>query len=183
MKRRSRVFVGCEGKGERALAVMLQRYADDLRQPVHFEAFDAQGGSPLTIVSKSLKEARLRAKRGGPYDGGLFVLIDQDRVDADRCHAELMAACLRGRMTFVPQVDRLESLIGKLITRELGCTTSRAERELRRLWPEVENGFDAAGLKSRITLDTLRRSHGLGAEWSRLLQIAGIIPLGPRRRR
>jgi hypothetical protein len=74
---RRRFFVGCEGKGERSLTVVLQRFAEQESLAVHLDYFDAHGGGPIEIVRKSIKEAKLREQNRGEYDGGRFVLLDK----------------------------------------------------------------------------------------------------------
>lgn len=167
---RRRIFVGCEGKGERSLTVVLQRYAEETDCAVHLDPYDTHGGDPSIIIEKSIRESNSRIVKRGMYDGGRFVLLDADRISP-----EAVEKARRAGIYLVQQSDCLEAHLGKVLSGRINSTPAQAKRELLRAWPDYKKGFDSASLKSRMTLDLIRGSGGISAEWEVFLQAIGII--------
>ncbi|WP_139234050.1 hypothetical protein [Methylobacterium pseudosasicola] len=149
---------------------MLQRYAEETDCAVHLDPYDSHGGDPAIIIEKSIKESNNRILKRGMYDGGRFVLLDSDRIGP-----EAVAKALRAGIHLVQQVDCLETHLGKILSGRLNSTPAQAKRELLKTWPDYRKGFDSASLKSRMTLDLIRGSGGISAEWEVFLQTIGLI--------
>ncbi len=167
---RRRIFVGCEGKGERSLAIVLQRFAEEAELSVHLDPYDTHGGDPLVIVNKSIKESGMRIAKRGIYDGGRFILLD-----ADRESAESVTLANREGINLVRQNSCLECHLGRMLSGKHRSTCASARKDLLKLWPEYRKGFDAPTLKSKLSIDMIRSSAKIGEEWELFLQTIGFI--------
>ena len=153
----------------------LQRFAEELNIPVHLEAYNAHGGSPVHVLNRSVQESAMKMKQHGPYDGGRFILLDQDRIDRDGCEQKLLSMARKKKVSLVRQQCRLECLLGRLISGKFNLGPNRAEAELLKLWPGYTRGFDAISLKERLTIEGLKRSEQLSEEWRELLLAIGFL--------
>lgn len=75
---RLRVFVGCEGVGERSYAKWLQSILDEAGLRIFLDAQIAGGGDPLAVVEKSEKLLKKRERHGKFTHKVVF--LDSDKL-------------------------------------------------------------------------------------------------------
>ncbi|MBC7905179.1 MAG: hypothetical protein H7Y60_00315 [Rhodospirillaceae bacterium] len=157
MKRiiRERIFIGCEGLGERALVMALHRFIESwqrqngLSSTATVEPYIARGGSPHLVVVKSIKE-RDRLARQGRF-ASAFALVDNDRLREDGQEASTRASAQRKELILVVQDTNLECLLGRLLALDFALGPQRAGQELVKLWPNYCKSFDAPTLQAKLT--------------------------------
>jgi hypothetical protein len=160
---RRRIFVGCEGDGERGYTVLVQRIVDTVHQKVHLDPQPLQpgGGDPLDLVRRA-EEVIARVERTRePYDAK-YLLIDHDKLGSSPERDQQMQAILnRINARVIWQHPVHEALILRHLP---GCATRRpastqiAMQQLRQQWREYEKPMSAMQLANRINLEALRRA-------------------------
>ncbi len=159
---RKRVFLGCEGESERGYGVWLHFLADDIDSlHLHIDPFipGTGGGDPLSVVERSIKEMRRRAKQEGYIARG--ILLDGDRLGEDRARDQRAAALARTNdVDLIFQDPDHEAF---LLHHFPGCETlhppkGNSERELKAVWPEYEKPMGRVDLQRKLSIDDLRRA-------------------------
>lgn len=160
---RRRIFVGCEGDGERSYIALVARLLDDVHKKVHLDPQPLQpgGGDPLDLVTRA-EEVIARIERNRePYDVK-FLLIDRDKLGVSHQRDQQIPAILnRLKATIIWQRPAREALILRHLP---GCatrqppTTAIAMQQLLQQWPEYEKTMSASQLAARIDLGALRRA-------------------------
>ena len=176
VQRRRIVFIGVEGKSDRALVRFLGDVCDNEGLHLHLDVKPATGGDSVAVV----EAARRRLKRH-PDSRSIsrrLVLLDADRVETDRAAGrDARARAVNSRIEVVLVVPNLEGLLVRL---HKGCETRfvparDALRQLRKLWPEYRKGtLSAEQLRRRFTLADLRRAARHDEEMRKLLEALGL---------
>lgn len=80
-RQRRRIFVGCEGEGERSYIALVQRIVDGLHHQVHLDAHPLQpgGGDPLDLARRAEAVIKKIERTREPYDEK-NLLIDRDTL-------------------------------------------------------------------------------------------------------
>ena len=80
-RQRRRIFVGCEGEGERSYIALVQRIVDGVHQQVHLDAHPLQpgGGDPLDLARRAEEVIKKIERTREPY-GEKYLLIDRDTL-------------------------------------------------------------------------------------------------------
>ena len=176
VQRRRVVFIGVEGKSDRAFVAFLGRVCDDENLHLHLDVKPANGGDSVAVV----EEAGRRLKRH-PDPRAIskrLELLDADRIEADRAAGrDARAAASKWRLEIVLMTPNLEGLLVRLHEgREArSIAAGDAERQLRKLWPEYGKGsLSADQLKRRFTLANLKRAAHHDEELQKLLGILGL---------
>lgn len=82
VKRRRVVFIGVEGRSDRAFATFLQRLCDEKGLHLHLIIKAGNGGDSVSVVEDA---ARYLKRHSGKKDiGDRLVLLDSDRIVQDR---------------------------------------------------------------------------------------------------
>lgn len=160
---RRRIFVGCEGEGERSYITLISRILDDLHQKVHLDPQPLQpgGGDPLDLVLRAEEVIKRVERTREPYDEK-YLLIDHDKygVSTDR-DRKIPAILNRIDAVIIWQRPARE---GFLLRHLAGCamrqppTTQIAMQQLLQQWPEYEKNMSAGQLATRIDIEALRRA-------------------------
>ena len=178
VQRRHVVFIGVEGKSDRAFVKFLGHICDALGLHLHLDVKPASGGDSKAVVEEAgrrLKrhpDSRAISKRLG------LVLLDSDRIETDRAAGrDARATASKWRLEVLLMTPNLEGLLLRLHegheTRALAAPD--AERQLRKLWPEYTKGsLSAEELKRRFALTDLRRAARHDQELRKLL---GVLEL------
>ena len=176
VERRRVIFIGVEGKSDRAFVRFLQRVCDEAGLHLHLDVKSATGGDSLQVVD----HARRRLVRH-PDRRSLkvrLVLLDSDRLEQDRrAGRDALAEASRRRLEVVLMTPNLEGLLVRLHegheTHRIGA--GDAEVQLRRLWPEYDKGsLSADQLTGRFTLADLTRAVRHDPQLRKLLDALGL---------
>jgi hypothetical protein len=162
-RQRRRIFVGCEGEGERSYIALVQRIVDGVHQQVHLDAHPLQpgGGDPLDLARRAEEVIKKIERTREPYDER-YLLIDRDTLgNSPERDREMRAILNRIDARVLWQDPTHEALILRHLP---NCATRRpastqvAMRQLRQQWPEYEKPMSALQLASRISLEGLRQA-------------------------
>ncbi len=127
------------------------------------------------IVRNSIREMGVRGQRKGQYDGGSFILLDEDRYVSDGNADAIQAVIKKRKIHLVLLRPNLECFLGRLISGQFDLGDARADAALKSLWPDYEKDFDALTLKGKLTADRLRESQAVGREWKSFLDVIGFL--------
>lgn len=182
MRRRSGVrvrgviFVGVEGKSDRAFVQFLQRVCDGQQLHLHLDVKQGTGGDSLQVVD----EARRRLERY-PVRRRLkarLVLLDADRIEQDRnAGRDAIAAAAKWELEVVLLTPNLEGLLLRLHRghQARAIPSDEALRQLRKLWNGYDKGsLSATDLSKRFELADLRRAARYDRYLARLLELIGF---------
>jgi hypothetical protein len=159
---RRRIFVGCEGDGERSYIRLVQRIVDDLHHKIHLDPQPLQpgGGDPFDLVRRA-EEIITKVERTRVRYDEKYLLIDRDKLGNSRERDQQMRAILnRINAQVIWQDPTREALILRHLP---GCETRRpasaqiAMQQLLKQWPEYEKTMSANQLSNRIDFESLRR--------------------------
>ncbi len=160
---RRRIFVGCEGDGERGYIALVQRIVNDVHHKVYLDPQPLQpdGGDPLDLVGREEEVITKIVRTREPYDEK-YLLIDRDKIGNSPERDQQMPAILkRINARVIWQDPAREALI---LRRLPGCATRRppstqiAMQQLLQQWPEYQKTMSATQLATRIDLEALRRA-------------------------
>ena len=168
---RRRIFVGCEGDGERSYIALVQRIVNDVHHKVHLDPQPLQpgGGDPLDLVRRAEEVITKIERTREPYEQK-YLLIDRDQLGSSPERDRQMPAILnRINAQVIWQNPAHEALILRHLP---GCATRRpastqvALQQLQRQWPQYEKPMSAVQLANRIDLKALRRAAKVEGELS-----------------
>ena len=181
MRRRRRVpprtiiFIGCEGKSERAFVRFLTHLCQEAGLHLHLDARPGNGGDSVSVVREARRHLEKHPDRKSIKDS--FVLLDRDRIDQD-VKAGRDAAAMASRW------DR-DHASGPEPGGAAAPTASRTGTTEHRPGRRVEGAAEglarvpqaeptAAQLRQRFDLPALRRAARHDQELQRLLAILGL---------
>ena len=178
--RRRVVFVGVEGKSDRAFVRFLGLLCDQAGFHVHLDARPCSGGDSLEIVRETVRGLRRHPDRREL--AARLVLLDSDRMQADRAAGRdaLTEAEKRGLEAVLIEPN-LEALLIRL---HEGCEARRvpardAEKQLRKLWPSYsKSSLTGDRLRQRFSLGDLERAARHDEELRKLLNVLGLLRRG-----
>ena len=172
---RRAIFVGAEGDSERAFAGFLQRCCDEAGLHVHLDIRPGTGGDSVSVVEEARRRLEKHpAKREFKHT---LVLLDRDRVNQDRAAGrDAPALAAQSHLEIIYQDPNLEGLLLRLHVgnEQRRVAATRAETELRRLWPEYRKPPTVDQLKRRFELPDVQRAAQYDQELRRLLSILGL---------
>jgi RloB-like protein len=160
---RRRIFVGCEGDGERSYIALVQRIVNDVHHKVHLDPQPLQpgGGDPLDLVRRAEEVITKIERTREPYDEK-YLLIDRDKFGSSPERDQQMPAILRRiNARIIWQDPAREALILRHLQ---GCAMRRpastqiSMQQLLQQWPEYEKTMSALQLATRIDLEALRQA-------------------------
>ncbi len=160
---RRRIFVGCEGDGERSYITLVSRILDDVHQKVHIDPQLLQpgGGDPLDLVARAEEVIKRIERTREPYDEK-YLLIDRDRFGASANRDQQIPAILKriGAAIIWQRPAREGFLLRHLdgYTKHQPPTTQVAMQQLLQQWPEYVKNMSASQLATRIDIEALRRA-------------------------
>ena len=179
VQRRRVVFIGIEGKSDRAFARSLGGVCEDAGLHLHLDVRPASGGDSVAVVEKTGR--RLKRHPDPRSISERLVLLDSDRIEADKAagrDARVMARELG--LEVVLMTPNLEGPLCRLHDgRETrAIAPGNTERHLRALWPGYHKGsLRADQLQRRFTLADLGRAARFDEELRKLLGILGLIEM------
>ena len=171
IQRRRVVFIGVEGKSDRAFVNFLARICDDERLHLHLDVKPGSGGDSVAVVDEAGRRLSRHPDRRAIRQR--LVLLDSDRIETDRkAGRDARATASTWGLEVVLMMPKLEGLLIRLHTgHETRAVTARkAETELRKLWPGYEKGsLTSQELKRRFGLPDLKRAAQHDEELRKLL--------------
>ena len=181
MRRRVRVeprrvvFVGVEGKSERAFARFLAHCCEEAGLHLHLDVRPGNGGDSVSIVQEAGR--RLEKHPAGNEIRDRLVLLDRDRIKQDlEAGRDACALASRWNIEILFQEPNLEGLLLRLHPgqEQRKVAPGDAMRELRKVWPEYRKPPAADQLRRRFDLSALRRAAEYDPELGKLLAVLGL---------
>lgn len=183
IKRRKRLFVGCEGESEQGYAALLQRFADDRKVAVHADAkVISRAGDPLAIVERAIAMAEHGEKGSKPAYSARFVMLDTDLIGRNPGRdAKLDGLVAKHGFILLRQNCCFEAFL----LRHIGGHETReppnqeiALRDLKAVWLGYKKGLPALELCKRIAVEDVQRAaqNSRNADFCKLLEAFGLLP-------
>ena len=170
------IFIGVEGKNDRAFAQFIQFCCNGEGLHLHLNVTTGSGGDSVTVVREAARHlTRLPGRRN---ISDRLVLLDRDRYPQDvQAGRDAQAVASRSKLEIIFQNPNLEGLLLRLHqgheSREITAGDSMAE--LRKVWPEYsKSSLTADQLKPRFTVSDLRRAARYDQGLRRLLDVLGL---------
>ena len=169
------IFIGTEGRSERAFVQFLQRCCDEAGLRMHLRVKSGSGGGSVAVI----RDAALYLKRLGREDiGAKLVLLDRDRVVQDeREGRDARAEASKAKLEIIFQDPNLEGVLLRLRegreSRQI--VASSVKTALRKIWPQYnKSGLTADQLRQRFTVSDVQRAARHDEQLARLLEILGL---------
>jgi len=176
IQRRRVVFIGVEGKSDRAFVRFLGRVCDEEGLHLHLDVRPAAGGDSVAVVEEAGR--RLNRHPDPRAISRRLVLLDSDRIEADLAAGrDAWAAASKWGLEVLLMTPNLEGLVVRLHagheTRSIAA--SHAGRQLRAMWLDYDKGsLRAEQLNRRFSVADLRRVARLDEGLRKLLDILGL---------
>ena len=170
------IFIGVEGKNDRAFAQFLQFCCDSEGLHLHLNVKTASGGDSVAVVKEAVRHLTRHLDRRDISHS--LVLLDRDRYAQDvQAGRDPQTMASRSKLEIIFQNPNLEGLLLRLHSgherREIAAGDSMAE--LRKVWPEYsKSSLTAEQLKRRFTVSDLRRAARYDEGLRRLLDVLGL---------
>lgn len=174
---RKRIIAVAEGDGDRSLAQWLQALCDEHGLHLHLDIDIAGGGDTRGVVEHAVRLRRRRADSRG-RDKGAFVLLDADRIAADRANGRDPETVKgRGDLQLVYLTPNLEGLLVRLHDGYAAriLTPNNAKQTLKQLWPTYEKPESAVTLGKRFGLVNLLRAAAHDDDLRDVLILLGLM--------
>ena len=175
--RRHVIFVGVEGKSDRAFVRFLGLMCDEAGLQLHLDVKPCGGGDSLAVVQETARQLRRHPDPRGIATR--LVLLDTDRMRQDRAAGrDALTAAAKEGLQAVLFDPNLEGLLVRLHEgQERGSVpVGDARNQLRRLWPTYsKSSLDAHQLRRRFSRDDLERAARHDGELLGLLSVLGLV--------
>ena len=176
VKPRRVIFIGVEGKNDRAFAQFLQRCCDKEGLHLHLDIKTGHGGDSVNVVKKTTRHL---TRHPGKQDiSTKLVLLDSDRIEQDRqAGRDAQAVASESGLEIIFQNPNLEGLLLRLHqgyeNRRIPAGDSTAE--LCKVWPEYsKSSLTADQLTGRFDVSDVRRAARHDDELRTLLNVLGL---------
>ncbi len=173
VQRRRVVFIGVEGKSDRAFVRFLGEVCDDSGLHLHLDVRPASGGDSVAVVDETGRRLKRHPDRRSINER--LVLLDSDRIEADRAAGrDARATASKWGLEVVLMTPNLEGVLVRLHEgRETHAVApGEAERQLKALWPGYHKGsLRAEQLKQRFGFADLSRAARFDEELRKLLVV------------
>ena len=175
VKPRRAIFIGVEGRSDRAFVRFLARCCERKKLHLHLDVKPAGGGDSVTVVEAAVRHIPKRSD----YSKQL-VLLDNDRIEQDKKagrNAEFVASA--NRLEIILLNPNLEGLLLKLHSghERRQVRSQDALKELKKVWPEYDKPPTADQLDQRFSVSDLLRVAQHDGHLQRLFEILGPIHL------
>ena len=170
------IFIGVEGKNDRAFAKFLQHCCDKDGLHLHLKIATGHGGSPVVVVQEAT--CHLTRHLDKKDISAKLVLLDRDRIEQDRqAGRDAQAVASESGLKIIFQNPNLEGLLLRLHegyeSRKIAAGDSMAE--LRKVWPEYsKSSLTADQLSGRFDVSDVRRAARHDEELRKLLEMLGL---------
>jgi hypothetical protein len=178
---RRRIFVGCEGDGERGYVTFLANTLERIHSRVHVDSklLRPGGGDPLALVQVAHTVIQREERNREPYERK-FLLLDNDKIGLSQ-ERDRQAIALAARIgaSFIWQITAHEALLLRHLP---GCAmrrppnTATAEQQLRQQWPEYTKPMSAAAIARTLNIASLEQAYQVEAELAAFLDEIEMFP-------
>lgn len=169
------VFIGVEGRSERAFVKFMGDICEEMGLHVHPRVKTGSGGDSLAIVEEAARHLGRQPWRRDISDR--LVLLDQDRIVTDQSAGrDALASAGKHGLRIVLMTPNLEGLLlrlhrGREQTKPVATST---QRELRKVWPTYRKPPAARELRRRFGLADLRRAAAHDPNLRTLMEVLGL---------
>ena len=174
--RRRVIFVGVEGKSDRAFVQFLRRCCDEKRLHLHLDVKPGNGGDSVDVVDAAGRYLRRHA--GRRHIKHRLVLLDADRLKQDQqADRDAFAVARAWRLKIILQKPNLEGVLLRLHEghEQRRIRSEVADRALRKRWPDYTKGsLSAVQLRRRFSLRDVQRAAAHDEQLRELLEILGL---------
>ncbi len=170
------IFIGVEGKSDRAFAQFLQRCCDEECLHLHVDIKTRHGGDSVVVVQEA---ARHLTRHPGKQDiSAKLVLLDWDRIAQDRqAGHDAQAVASESGLEIIFQNPNLEGLLLRLHQGHESRQTKAVDSmtELQKVWPEYrKSSLTADRLSKRFDVSDVRRAARYDDDLRTLLNVLGL---------
>lgn len=160
IQRRQVVFIGVEGKSDRAFVNFLARVCNDEGLHLHLDVKPGSGGDSVAVIEEAGRRLNRHPDRRAIKRR--LALLDSDRIETDRkAGRDARATAAKWGLEVVLMKPKLEGLLIRLHRghETRAVTAGKAETELQKLWSGYDKGsLTSQELKRRFGLSDLRRA-------------------------
>ena len=170
------IFIGVEGKSDRAFVQFLQFCCDREGLHLHLNVTTGSGGDSVSVVKEAVRHMTRHLDRRDISRS--LVLLDRDRHAQDvKAGRDAQAVASKAKLEIIFQNPNLEGLLLKLCqgheSRIIAAGDSMVE--LRKIWPEYsKSSLTSDQLTRRFAVSDLRRAARYDQGLRRLLDILGL---------
>tara|TARA_R110002074_G_scaffold348310_1_gene518768 strand:+ start:1070 stop:1642 length:573 start_codon:yes stop_codon:yes gene_type:complete len=183
VRRRRRLFVGCEGESEQGYAALLQRFSDEQGGAVHAESrVVPRAGDPLAIVERAIEMAAQGERGSKPAYSVRFLMLDTDLLGNNPGRdAQIDGLVERHNFVLLRQNCCFEAFLLRHFVGHANDeppTAAIALTRLQAVWPQYKKGFPAQELRKQIALEDVQRAaqSPRNADFSSFLDAMGLQP-------
>ena len=176
VKPRRVIFIGVEGKSDRAFAQFLQRCCDQAGLHLHLAIKTGHGGDSVDVVKETTRHL---TKHSDKRDiSAKLVVLDSDRIEQDRqAGRDAQAVASESGLEVIFQNPNLEGLLLRLHqgheNRQIAADDSTAE--LCKVWPEYsKSSLTADQLTGRFDVSDVQRAARHDDDLRTLLNVLGL---------
>ena len=172
---RRAIFIGTEGRSDRAFVQFLQRCCHGEGRRLNLIVKPGNGGDSVRVVEEAGRNLAMHPARRDI--GERLVLLDRDRIEPDlKAGRDAQAAASGRNLRIIFQDPNLEGLLLRLYPgrERRRVAAGDAMAELRKVWPEYRKPPTADQLSRRFTLSDVRRAARHDEELQELLAILGL---------
>ena len=172
---RRSIFIGVEGRSDRAFVKFLGMWCERKGKHLHLHAEPANGGDSVVVIESAIHYLSKNSSANEFHQR--LVLLDGDRIQQNmkERHDASKVASSYG-LEIILQTPNLEGLFLRLHRgyeqRQLQARDAKAK--LKKLWPEYDKPMTAQQLDQRFDLNDLRRAAKYDEHLQRLLTILEI---------
>lgn len=172
VERRHVIFIGVEGRSERAFVRFLGKCCERKGLRLHLDVKPANGGDSVAVVEAAGRNASRHSRRTQR-----LVILDQDRMERDRqAGRDARAVAAASRLQVVLQKPNLEGVLLRLHPghERRQVLPHEAIRELKKVWPEYDKPPTAEKLDQHFDYADLLRVAAHDEDLRRLLDVLGL---------
>ena len=172
---RTVIFIGCEGKSERAFVRFLAQLCQEAGLHLHLDARPGNGGDSVSVVQEARRHLEKHPDMKSIKDS--FVLLDRDRIAQDmKAGRDACVVASKWKIELLYLEPNLEGLLFRLHRGQERRRIAPGDtlKELRKVWPEYSKPPTATQLRQRFDLCALRRAARHDGELQRLLAVVGL---------
>lgn len=178
IKRRTRFFLGCEGKSEVSYARAIEEIAKDEGLPITFDVSRFDGGDPSVIAASAISSAAEKESEIDPFKAKAL-LLDIDRLDEkNRQDSDRIVKQLKDNdfITIWQKPDHE----GFLLKHFSGYEDNRppkglSMKALQKAWPDYRKGMTRRDYIKNITIDDVKRAAGKNSDLESFLRAIGLM--------
>lgn len=170
------IFIGVEGKSDRAFAQFLQRCCDEECLHLHVDIKTGHGGDSVVVVQEAARHLTRHSSKKDII--AKLVLLDSDRIKKDRqAGRDAQAVASESGLEIIFQNPNLEGLLLRLHqgheSRQIKAVDSMTK--LQKVWPEYrKSSLTADRLRKHFDVSDVRRAARHDDDLRTLLNVLGL---------